>query len=119
MMTDITWPSKLPLVLRLDGLTGQKENNVVRTQMDAGPAKVRRRYTVSSKRFDGSIIVTEAQREILEYFYDHTLGSGALRFVMRDPQTLILSEFRFREVYREESMDGLWKITLPLEKMNA
>lgn len=118
-MTAITWPAELPPVLRLDGLSGQKTKNVVRTQMDAGPQKIRRRYTISSKNFEGSIIVTEAQREILEYFYDNTIGGGALRFVMKDPQTLIPSEFRFREEYSEESVDGLWKITLPLEKMNA
>lgn len=118
-MTNILWPSALPQVLRLDGLAGQKKNNVIRTQMDAGPQKQRRRYTIQSKYFEGSIICTEAQRQFLESWFDNTLGGGALRFTMKDPQTLLLSEFRFRETYREESVNGLWKITLPLEKLNA
>lgn len=118
-MTAITWPANLPQVLRLDGLSAEKQTNVVRTQMDAGPEKIRRRYTVASKYFNGSVILTEAQREILEDWFDNTLASGALRFKMKDPQTLMIAEFRFREIYKEESVDGLWKITLPLEKMNA
>ena len=118
-MTNITWPSSLPQVIRLEGLSGKKKSNVVRTQMDAGPQKARRRYTVSSKVFTGSVVLTEAQRELLEDWYDNILGSGVLRFVMKDPQTLEPSEFRFLEEYTEESSDGLWIITMQLEKMNA
>lgn len=118
-MTDIVWPIALPQVLRLDGLGGQRRSNVIRTSMDAGPQKARRRYTVASKDFDGTIIVTEEQRRILEDFYVNTIASGALRFRMKDPQTLEIKEFRFREDYQEQQLGGRWKITMPLEKMNA
>ena len=87
--------------------------------MDAGPAKTRRRYTVTEKLFEGSIIVTEEQREILENWYQNTLGDGTLRFIMKDPQTLEPAEFRFTEDYDEDSLDGLWKILIKLEKLNA
>lgn len=118
-MTSITWPSTLPQMLRLDGLSAKKKNNVVRTQMDVGPQKVRKRYTISSKEFTGTLLLTESQREILESWYDTTLESGSLRFIMKDPQTQENGEFRFLEDYDEESTDGLWTITLRLEKMNA
>lgn len=118
-MANIYWPEELPQVLILDGLSAEKQNNVIRTQMDAGPEKIRRRYTVATKNFNGQIVLTEAQRRILEYWYDNDIASGALRFLMKDPQTLNLSQFRFREKYKEESLNGLWKITLSLEKMNA
>lgn len=118
-MTNITWPQTLPQVIRLEGLSGKKKSNVVRTQMDTGPQKARRRYTASTKEFTGSVVLTEAQREYLEDWYDNILGSGVLRFVMKDPQTLELAEFRFLEEYTEESNDGLWIITMQLEKMNA
>lgn len=118
-MTDISWPEALPQVLILDGLSAQKNSNVIRTSMDAGPQKARRRYTIQSKNFDGTVILSEEQRELLEYWYDNTLGNGTLRFKMKDPQTLQTAEFRFREDYREEAQDGLWRITLALEKMNA
>ena len=87
--------------------------------MDAGPQKARRRYTVATKEFTGSVVLTESQRQILENWYDVVLGGGVLRFVMKDPQTLQEAEFRFLEDYMEESSDGLWIITMKLEKMNA
>ena len=118
-MTSITWPSTLPQVLLLDGLNGKKKSSVVRTEMDAGPSKQRRRYTIATKDFKGCIVVTESQRQLLSDFYDNVLGHGALRFVMKDPQTLEYSEFRFKEDYDEDSLDGNWRITMNLEKMNA
>lgn len=118
-MTNITWPQTFPQVMRLEGLGAKKKTNVIRTQMDAGPQKTRRRYTVSTKEFTGSVVLTEAQREYLEDWYDNVLGSGVLRFVMKDPQTLQPAEFRFLEEYDEEASDGLWIITMKLEKMNA
>lgn len=118
-MTNITWPGDLPRVLRLDGLNAKKKSAVVRTEMDAGPAKVRQRYTVATKDFSGSIVVNSVQRQLLEDFYTNILGNGVLRFVMKDPQTLEQAEFRFLDDYDEESLDGLWKITMRLEKMNA
>lgn len=117
-MTNITWPQSLPQVLILDGLNAEKQNSVVRTEMDAGPAKQRRRYTISQKDFNGSIVVTESQRKILEDWYDNVIG-GVLRFVMKDPQTLLPAEFRFKKHYKEDSLDGNWRITMELEKMNA
>lgn len=118
-MANIMWPAELPQVLMLNGLSAEKQNNVIRTQMDAGPQKIRRRYTVATKDFSGQIIVSEQQRQILENWYDNDIASGSLRFFMKDPQTLILSQFRFLEKYKEDSINGLWKITLSLEKMNA
>ena len=87
--------------------------------MDAGPQKARRRYTVATKEFTGSVVLTESQRQTLENWYDVVLGGGVLRFVMKDPQTLQEAEFRFLEDYMEESSDGLWIITMKLEKMTA
>lgn len=118
-MTNITWPDSLPLTLQLENLSAQKKSNVVRTTMDAGPQKARRRYTVQSKIFTGTMILTETQRRIFESWYEDTLGSGVLRFVFTDPQTLVPGEFRFTEDYKEESVSGLWKITLSLEKLDA
>ena len=118
-MTGITWPAELPQVLILDGLTAKRKSAVVRTEMDAGPAKQRRRYTISTKEFSGAMLVTEEQRAILEAFYNDVLAAGVLRFVMKDPQTLEYAEFRFLDEYEEESVDGHWKITMSLEKMNA
>lgn len=118
-MTNRIWPVSLPQVLCLDGQKGKRKSNVIRTGMDAGPAKARRRYTVTEKLFEGSIIVTETQRLLLEDWYKTVLGDGTLRFVMKDPQTLQPAEFRFTEDYDEIALDGVWQISMKLEKLNA
>ncbi|WP_147613864.1 hypothetical protein [Treponema pectinovorum] len=117
-MSTIEYPASLPL-MRLEGMQTQRKSNVVRTEMDAGPAKARRRYTVSSKYFTGTILLKSYERETFEAWYKHTLCDGILRFKMKDPQTLSYGEFRFSEDYTESNTDGLWQITMKLEKMNA
>lgn len=118
-MTNLKWPAELPQLMRLEGLSGTRKTAVVRTEMDAGPAKARQRYTVSTKEFSGSVVLTENQRQILENWYLNTLGSGVLRFRMVNPQTLEEKEFRFLEDYQESAIDGLWEIQMKLEMMNA
>lgn len=118
-MTNIIWPKELPQMLRIDGLSGQMQTSVIRTEMDAGPAKARQRYTVATKIFSGSIIVSEDQRRILEQWFKINLGGGVLRFQMLHPQTGEYKEFRFVEDYQEVAADGKWEISMKMEQMNA
>lgn len=118
-MAAIRWPESLPQLLRLEGLTAQRKSSVIRTEMDAGPAKARQRYTVATKEFSGTLLLTEQEREILEDWYTHTLGGGVLRFEMMHPQTQEFAEFRFVEDYQETASEGYWKIALTVELLNA
>jgi hypothetical protein len=117
MMTAITYPENLPAI-RSSGFQSQYQDPVIRTQMDAGPVKQRLRYTAAPKKITGTIVVDEGEREIFETWFTETLGFGTLRFVMRNPQTLNLEEFRFTGVYSETETDGLFEISLPLERMS-
>jgi hypothetical protein len=116
MMTSITWPGSLPCV-RASGFRSQYQDPVIRTQMDAGPVKQRLRYTAVPKQFTGSIIVDEAERKIFEAWFAGTLGFGTLRFVMQNPETLALEEFRFTGTYAETEVDGFFELSLPLERL--
>jgi hypothetical protein len=115
-MTNIRYPDSLPAV-RSSGFQSQYQDPTLRTQMDAGPVKQRLRYTAAPKRYAASIIVDEAEREIFEAWFVETLGFGTLRFVMQNPQTLDLEEFRFTGMYGETETDGLFELSLPLERM--
>jgi hypothetical protein len=115
-MTNIRYPDGLPAV-RASGFQAQYQDPVIRTQMDAGPVKQRLRYTAVPKRYTASIVVDEAEREIFEAWFVETMGFGALRFVMQNPQTLNLEEFRFTGMYSETEIDGLFELSLPLEQM--
>jgi hypothetical protein len=117
MMTAISYPESLPGV-RASGFQSEYQDPVIRTQMDAGPVKQRLRYTAVPKRFTATIAVDESVRELFEAWFTETLGFGTLRFVMRNPQTLDLEEFRFTGVYSETEADGLFELSLPLERMS-
>jgi hypothetical protein len=115
-MTSLRYPASLPAV-RASGFQAQYQDPVIRTQMDAGPAKQRLRHTAAPKRFAATIVVDEAEREIFEAWHKETLGFGTLRFAMENPQTLDLEEFRFTAMYSETELDGLFEISLPLERL--
>jgi hypothetical protein len=101
----------------MDGLAATRNSNVIRTTMDAGPKKTRRRYTTSTKTFSGRMILDSEQRHILERFYQAELADGVLRFMFADPQTLESAEFRFTEDYTENTIDGMFEIIMQLERL--
>jgi hypothetical protein len=115
-MTNIRYPDSLPPI-RASGFQAEYRDPVIRTQMDAGPVKQRLRYTAASKKFTGTVVVDEAERKTFEAWFTETLGFGTLRFVMQNPQTLDPEEFRFTGVYAEAETDGLFELSLPLERM--
>ena len=116
-MAEIFWPDGLPNTLFINGLSAKRNSNVIRTQMDAGPKKARRRYTASTKNFTGKMLLNESQRFELEQFYRVTLADGVLRFNFTDPQTLESGEFRFTDDYTENSVDGMFEISMSLERL--
>jgi len=116
-MAEIVWPDYLPVTMLMEGLTVTRQSNIIRTQMDAGPGKTRRRYTASVKRFAGKIILNESQRRHFDEFYRIILADGVLRFNFTDPQTLETGEFRFAQEPVEISVDGLFEISMSLERL--
>jgi hypothetical protein len=115
-MTSISYPENLPAV-RAAGFQSEYQDPVIRTQMDAGPVKQRLRYTAAPKKITASVVVDEDEREIFEAWFTETLAFGTLRFVMQNPQTLEPEEFRFTGAYGETEADGLFELSLPLERM--
>jgi hypothetical protein len=85
--------------------------------MDAGPVKQRLRYTAAPKRFTATVIVDESERAVFDAWFTGTLGFGALRFLMQNPETLEPEEFRFTAIYSETETDGLFELSLPLERI--
>ena len=116
-MTAIAYPENLPPI-RASGFSAQYKDPVIRTPMDAGPVKQRLRYTAAPKQFTGSIIVDEAERSLFETWFTKTLGFGALRFAMKNPETGNTEEFRFTKTYTESESEGFFELSLPLERLS-
>ncbi len=117
-MADIFWPEELPSTFLMEGLSAKTNSLVIRTQMDAGPKKARRRYTASTKTFTGQMLLDSEQRFILERFYKTHLADGVLRFNFKNPYTLATEEFRFTEDYTETAQDGYFRVQLSLERLS-
>jgi hypothetical protein len=116
-MAAIFWPENLPYGLLAAGLTIQPQNNVLRTKMDAGAAKTRRRYTARTLTYSGKQILTPSEFKIFENFYHNEIADGALRFNFTDPVSLETAEFRFTKEYIAIENEGYIDVTLPLERL--
>ena len=78
------WPSDLPDRWLRSGLSESLADNTIRSQVDRGPAKVRRRTIAGVRTVSGSMHMTHAQWDTLVNFYNDTV-KGTIEFAMPDP----------------------------------
>ena len=116
-MAKTFWPSSLPDGLLMEGLSIEPQNNVIRSSMDAGTKKARRRYTASTIKFSGMQRFNAAEFEIFKTFFHTALADGVLRFNFTDPVNLETAEFRFCENYHATALEGFLEVAMSLEKM--
>jgi len=116
-MAGIFWPELLPSGLLADGFSKQPQSIVIRTAMDAGPKKARRRYTARTVKYSGKQVFNEAELMVFEQFFHTVLADGVLRFNFEDPVTGEIAEFRFTEDYTVNAIEGLYEVHMLLERM--
>jgi len=89
----------------------------IRTNMDAGPPKMRARYTAVITEHDIPVpFFTKAQWSTLEAFYKTTLANGTLPFDWTDPVTGSSVSFRFLEPPKFSLLGpDTVSVTLPVE----
>ena len=114
------WPSSLPQ----EGFLPQDDVRVdarLRTRMDAGREKVRRRYSATTRQITIPMRLTGTQRQTLDTFYNDTLKEGSLSFNWTDPvddsavSMRFLSPPRFRVILGGTTSNREWRATLRLE----
>ena len=94
------------------------QTNVVRQQMDAGPAEQRRRSTVTVRRIRGQMLLTKPQLATFRGFFDNDLKSGVLPFEWVDPITSTPVQMRFvadEAPYRVQPAGAALLLTVTLE----
>lgn len=119
-MSAIIWPPSLPQAPLISGYDETLPDTLLRTQMDAGAAKVRRRFTAAVSPMTCVFNMTEAQTEILDAFYNETIQGGALRFDMTHPRTATVREFRIVEPPKpkpHQAGGDCWVVTIKMEAM--
>lgn len=115
-MADATWPSTLQQNLNQSGFTNTLPDNVIRSSMDVGPDKVRRRDVSAVEPIVGSIVATLDEYNDLVTFYNDITVSGSLPFDWVHPITGESEEFRFTAPPSITAISGThYTITLNME----
>lgn len=91
----VTWPADLPSLVPTDEYTEEWDGGTIRSDMDVGSAKVRRRFFRTRRTFARMIYLTAAQYASLLLWYDTVLGGGAVPFQVQHPISGELLLLRF------------------------
>jgi len=94
-MADTTWPTSLRDLWLKDGFREVPPKNMLRTGMDIGPAKVRRRTTANVRPFFGQMFLTPALVVVLDDFFVTSTKSGTLTVELKHPRTGAIGTYRF------------------------
>ena len=89
-----TWPTTLPAPA-ISTLQESPPNNTIRTAMDKGPEKIRRRTTANIRPISFNMVLTAAEIQILDDFYDGDTFSGSESFDYTHPRTGVACTARF------------------------
>jgi len=120
-MALISWPASLPQAPQFDSYSSQFESAVIRTRMDVGPPKQRRRSTVIFERQVMTFPVTKVQLQTFRTFFETTSRLGVIPFEFVNPDTdLIAQDYQFvadtQPVTTNQGGD-LWVISVLVEKL--
>lgn len=91
-----TWPVTLPQFVQESGYREEIQDQTIESAMDTGPAKIRRRFTKSIRRFTISMQMTAAQVTTFESFWQTDCKGGSISFDWVHPRTRQAATLRFR-----------------------
>ena len=89
------WPSTIPQIPLADGYSNGFANNLITSQVDYGPPKVRRRATSAMTPMSFSMRMTAGEFDDFKEFFEETLYSGSLSFNFPHPETGVDCVARF------------------------
>lgn len=115
----IQYPTGLPAML-LDGHSLQTVDPQLRSEMESGRVRVRRKFTATPTFVQGSILATtDSQAQLFEAWWEEILVSGTKYFEMRvkTPLGHQSQVVRFAGIYQGPVLvpPGYWRFTFTLE----
>jgi len=117
-MANIVWPEELPQTPLYDGYQETFPNMVLRTQMDAGLPKMRRRFTAAPRPMKFQLSLTNEQAALLDEFFTSTCRGGSERFEWAHPRTTETVEVRFTKPPTMMRLGpDLWKAQCEVEQV--
>lgn len=113
----VDWPVSLPTDVERDTYEEGFANTMIRSNMDTGKAKRRRRYTAAPKPLKVTKVLTEAQLDTFITFFEDTIAGGATKFNYTHPRTGATVEVAFVKTPDPARPFGVdqYKIVMDLE----
>lgn len=114
----VAWPVGLPSVIEEPSYGLEFGDSRLRSQMDVGPAKVRRRSTREIDNHTGVIRMTTAQYTTFRTFYKTDLNGGVTPFTIAHPISGETLTFRFVEKPTWKPIGGNnWDVSMSWEEL--
>ena len=103
-----SWPSSIQQAFNSGSFRLSDEDNVIRSEVEMGKPKRRRRYTASRETFTGSFIVDSTGYATFKAFFNTTLVAGSLPFTHDHPITGTSTDFEFLGPYQISVAGGTY-----------
>ena len=111
------WPASLPQHPLIAGYQETSPDLVVRSPMDTGPAKVRRRATAGVTQLRMAFRLTTAQLTTFRIFLQADLQDRALSFSWTNPVTGAAGWFRIVDPPQYEPAGPSWRVAVVMEML--
>lgn len=111
-----TWPAGLPQT-PLQQYEEEPPKNLIRTEMDAGPAKVRKRFTAGVRVYRVTYLLDGADITTLDNFFITDTEFGALSFNFPHPRTGTTISVRFVRSPRYSGSGALFGVSMEIEEL--
>lgn len=113
------WPTALPEFVLREGYREGFKDIVIRSKMDTGAVKRRRRFSTGPEEHKFPIFLTSEEFDIFKEFYEIELAGGALSFQKIHPRTEIVETWAFTAHISPAMALGpdIYSVILPLKKL--
>jgi len=114
-----TWPTDKRFSPLISSLQETPPANTIRSTMEKGPEKVRRRTTANVRPISFSLLLSKADVVVMDTFFNDDTYGGADEFDYVHPRTGENVKARFKDApsYQESGGVGLYKVSVSLEIM--
>lgn len=120
MATMAAWPADLP-VWHTDGYGIQPQDPNVRTQMDSGARRVRRRFIRVPTDITASTVLTEAEFAVFEAWWENQAfaGSAWVLLPLTNGRGTNVVQSRFTKMYQAAPLAaGQWQVDVAIETLS-
>lgn len=113
-----TWPGTLQQVINEQGFTMNIGETLLRSDMDAGIQKTRRRFTRPVNTYSCSILLHKDLYSTFYNFFNTSINGGATTFYFNHPISGVQSTFRFTAPPQIAPLGGqMFQVSMQWEEM--